>query len=130
MSELEFSIEIEVGGVEDVYFVYGRKYTSEILAPLIPQSLVYETIPKGDRIEPFMKLTHYEAMLLMDQLYACGIRPSGDIKDEVYDEVGFLKEILRRQDIHLADIRSVLELRDESSLNAPKIGELYSDLMK
>ncbi len=134
MSELEFRVEIDLGvgdkkDVVDVYKVYGRS-TYDTNLPFtkgdyrvadIVKPLEFESAYEGDFGSPFMELSHGDASSLMDQLYACGIRPTNEeISDEVNDEVGFLKEILRRQDIHLGDLRSILELRNEDSLKAAK----------
>ncbi len=130
MSELEFKVEPVYESNTTKYNIYGRLHKIDPPVTTVAKCLEFEKVHVGCRTKPFTKLTHRNAVSLMDQLYACGIRPTEDDKDineEISDEVSFLKEILRRQDIHLGDLRNILELRNEPFLNA---GELYSNLMK
>ncbi len=121
MSELEFRVEID--SVTGMFKVYGRLYDIDPPVTRVVEPLKFRADHEGCLMEPCMELSHGDASSLMDQLYACGIRPTEDDKDVnevVYDEVGFLKEILRRQDIHLGDIRNIVELRNEPILKIPK----------
>ncbi len=119
MSELLLKVEPVFESNITKYRVYGYLHEIDLPVTMVAKCLEFEKAREGSCNEAITELSYTDAVFLMDQLYTCGIRPSKeidvdkDIDDEVSNKVGFLKELLRRQDIHLGDVRDMLNLRKE-----------------